>query len=315
MRFAVISILLTALGCQNTEPASKGDPAEKVAKAPAEAKVTYNAEGEPQGLHRFKKWSDKLYQGAQPEGDEAFRNLAAMGVTTIISVDGAVTDVDSAHKYGIRYAHVPIGYDGVPREQALKMIRAAEDSEGAVYVHCHHGKHRGPAGMMAIRISIDGLSNEEAVECLKTSGTSPQYEGLYKDISEFKAPTPDEMAKVDSDIPERVMPAGMRATMVSVSNRFEFLDSSRKQEWNVPKESPDVSPPHEARMLWELYREANRTGAWKKYGEDFQHYLVEGEQAAIELEKALRAKDHDGAAKHFKVVKANCASCHAQFRN
>ena len=40
----------------------------------------------------------------------------------------------------------PIGYDGVPREQALRMIKAVQVAKGPVYFHCHHGKHRGPAG-------------------------------------------------------------------------------------------------------------------------------------------------------------------------
>ncbi|MHC4938156.1 MAG: cytochrome c [Planctomycetota bacterium] len=306
MRYGSLLILIAAVACQNSDHEAKTEPT---------AKVTYTEDGEPVGLHRFKKWSDKLYQGAQPVGDEAFRNLAALGVTTVISVDGAATDVDTAHKYGITYAHCPIGYDGVPRDQALLMIRAAQNSKGAVYVHCHHGKHRGPAGMMAIRIATEGLDNAEAVEDLKNSGTSPKYEGLYKDVSAFKAPTKEEMAKVPATVPERVMPEGMRALMVSVSHRWEFIKSSRSQEWGVPKESPDVSPPHEARMLWELYRESARTGDWKKYGEDFKEYLVEGEQAAIELEKALRAKDLAAAEKHYKVLKANCNSCHSQYRN
>jgi protein tyrosine phosphatase (PTP) superfamily phosphohydrolase (DUF442 family) len=282
MRYGSILIILAAIGCQNSDP-KNGD---------------HEAKTEP-----------------QPEGDAAFANLAAMGVTTVISVDGAATDIETAHKYGIRYAHCPIGYDSVPRDQALLMIRAAENSKGAVYVHCHHGKHRGPAGMMAIRITLEDVSNDVAVEALKTSGTSPKYTGLYKDIAEFKAPTAEEMAKVPATVPERVMPAGMRATMVSVSHRWEFLASSRKQEWGVPKESPDVSPPHEARMLWELYRETARNGDLKKYGDDFKEYLVEGEKAAIDLEKALRAKDLVAAEKHYKAVKSNCNSCHSQYRN
>jgi len=311
MRYAALLLLLAAFGCRNAEPKPDGD-----AKTTPARQVVYDAEGQPEGLEQFHKWSDKLYQGAQPEGDVAFANLAAMGVTTIISVDGSATDIESAHKYGIKYAHCPIGYDGVPRDQALLMIRAAEESKGAVYVHCHHGKHRGPAGMMAIRIAMEGLSNEDAVEALKESGTSPQYEGLYRDIAAFKAPTKEEMATVEVvEIPERVMPKGMRATMVSVSARWEFLQSSRKQDWGVPKESPDVSPPHEARMLWELYRETARTGDLTKYGDDFKEYLAQGEQAAIELEKALRANDHEAAEKQYKVAKDVCASCHAQYRN
>jgi len=306
MRCGALLTLLLAFGCRN---------ADHEVKAPPARQVTYTADGEPEGLHRFKRWSDKLYQGAQPHGEIAFANLAALGVTTVLSVDGASTDVDTAHKYGLRYAHVPIGYDGVPRDKALQMIRAAMNSEGAVYVHCHHGKHRGPAGMMAIRIALEGLDNESAVEALKESGTSPKYKGLYADVAAFEAPSEEEMAAAPSGIPERVMPDGMRATMVAVSTRWEFLKSSRGQDWGVPSESPDVSPPHEARMLWELYRESARTGGWKPYGEDFKTYLADGEKAAIELEKSLRAGDRAAAERHYRAVKQNCNSCHAQYRD
>ena len=308
MRYELLLILLALIGCRADDHEAKAEPT-------AAREVTYTASGEPEGLHRFRKWSDKLCQGAQPEGDEAFRNLSAMGVTTVISVDGAATDVETAHKYGITYAHVPIGYDGVPREQAIQMVRAAENSKGAVYVHCHHGKHRGPAGMMTIRISIENISNAEAVEALKTSGTSPKYEGLYKDIAEFKAPTSDEMAKAPKTIPERVVPQGMRATMVQVSQRWEHLKSSRAQKWGVPAENPDVSPPHEARMLWELYRETARAEGTKERGAEFKEYLAEGEKEAIALEKALRAKDLVAAGKRYKAIKNNCNACHGQYRN
>jgi len=78
-----------------------------------------------------------------------------------------------------------------------------------------------------------------------------------------------------------------------------------------------VSPPHEARMLWELYRETARTGQWKTYcdNDDFTNFLAEGEQTAIELEKALRASDHAAADKQYVLLKKNCNACHAQFRN
>ena len=317
MRHLPTLLLFSIVACQTggQEESPEANP-EAAVSAPA-AKVTYTEEGEPEGLHRFIRWSDKLVQGAQPEGDEAFRNLAAMGVTTVISVDGSSPDIERAHKYGLVYVHAPIGYDGVPRAQALVIIEAVKRSEGSVYVHCHHGKHRGPAGMMVARITLEDLSNDEAVECLKTSGTSAKYEGLYKDTLEFKAPTAEEMATVPAKLPERVMPDGMRATMVDVSARWEHLQSSRNQDWGVPKESPDVSPPHEARMLWELYRESARTGQWKTYcdTDQFTNLLAEGEKSAIALEKALRAADQDAADTHYKALKQNCNACHALFRN
>ena len=318
MRTIPIVMLLSIAACQTGESShEEAGKAEAKATATSAAKVTYTPEGEPEGLHRFIRWSDKLVQGAQPEGDAAFRNLAAMGVTTIVSVDGSAPDVETAKKYGLRYVHAPIGYDGVPREQAIIMIEAVEQSEGSVYFHCHHGKHRGPAGMMVVRMALDDLSAEQAVEALKKSGTSPKYEGLYKDVREFKAPTAQEMAAAPKKLPERVMPEGMRATMVNVSHRWEFIKASRAEGWKVPKDHPDVSPPHEARMLWELYRESARNGLGKTYCKtgEFDKLLSEGEKAAMQLERALRANDHELADRSYKTLKNNCNACHGDYRN
>jgi len=61
----------------------------KSAMTPAPAAVTLDDHGDPKGLHRHRRWSEKIGQGAQPEGEEAFRNLQALGYTTILSVDGS----------------------------------------------------------------------------------------------------------------------------------------------------------------------------------------------------------------------------------
>ena len=117
-----------------------------------------------------------------PDGDIAFRNLAAMGVTTVLSVDGAVPDIEGAKKHGLRYVHVPISYDGIPREKALQIIKAVRAAKGKVYMHCHHGRHRGPTAVMVSRIALDGISNEDAVHCMEESGTGKMYSGLYRDV-------------------------------------------------------------------------------------------------------------------------------------
>jgi hypothetical protein len=237
----------------------------------------------------------------------------------VISVDGAIPDLESAHKFGMTYAHAPFGYDGVPREQALQIIRAAQNSKGSVYVHCHHGKHRGPAGMMVVRIAIDKISNDEAVAELKESGTSDKYEGLYADTAKFQVPTEIEMSKVVAIVPEKVVPQGLQAAMVGISQRYEQLKKSRAGGWSLLVDCPDMSPPHEARMVWELFRESARAGDAKTVGgeqsEEFAQYLSEGEAAAVGLEKALRANDHDAANQHYKALSQNCKSCHSQFRD
>lgn len=278
--------------------------------------VTCDEHGEPQGLHRHRRWSEKVGQGAQPVGDVGFRNLALLGYKTILSVDGAATDVELATRHGLRYVHVPIGYDGIPAEAALKIVKATLAFDGPIYVHCHHGKHRGPAAAMLCRIAADGISNAEALEGLKTSGTSRNYSGLYRDVDMFRMPGAETLAAVSADLPSLVLPEGLRAGMVKVSHDWERLKLCEEAAWKVPEGHPDVDPPHEARMLWESFRELARTEKEAEAkGEVFLKYMKASEDAAMALEKAIRAEDGETADAKYAEVKDLCAACHRDYRN
>jgi protein tyrosine phosphatase (PTP) superfamily phosphohydrolase (DUF442 family) len=291
------------------------DEGQDEASAPLEC-VTCDERGEPEGLHRYRRWSEKVGQGAQPVGEAAFRNLAALGYKTVLSVDGAATEVELAAKHGLRYVHVPIGYDGIPAEAALQIVKATLDLDGPIYVHCHHGKHRGPAAAMLCRIAADGISNATALEGLKISGTSKSYKGLYRDVDMFRAPSAETLAGVSADLPSKVLPEGLRAGMVKISHDWERLKLCEEAGWNVPADHPDVDPPHEARMLWETFREMGRTDKESRAkGEIYLKYLKASEDAAIELEKAIRAGDVETAGVKFAEVKDLCASCHRDYRN
>ncbi len=273
------------------------------------------ADGAPVGLPRYLKCSDKIGQGAQPEGEIAFRNLAALGYSTALSVDGAEPAVDLAARYGIRYVHLPIGYDGVTDDQARMIVKAVELSPGPVYIHCHHGKHRGPTAAAIALIALAGYSNSQALAHLDKSETSPHYAGLYRDIREFHAPSASELAYLPDEFPSRVQPDGVTGVMVGVSHRFELLKASRGAGWTAPESHPDVDPPHEARMLWEQYRELSRLGQAGDRGDDFLVLLKNGEEAAVDLEQALRRGDAAASNKAYGRVRQNCLSCHADFRD
>ena len=309
MKYAAILLALALVACERAGLAGKQGQAigTVVSRTPG---------GEPVGLHRYREWgpASRIIQGAQPEGEEAFLNMRALGVTVVLSVDGSLPDVEGAQKQGLKYAHVPIGYDGITRAQALQIVKTIRDAEGKVYIHCHHGKHRGPAGAMIGRMAIDRISNEEAVAGLKISETSPQYTGLYRDVSKFVPPTKAEL-DATPDPPARVAPKGLQAAMVDVSHRFDFIKKSKAEKWQVPADNPDISPPHEARMLWEAYREARRLDEAKKLGEKFLALLQEAEKSASDLEQALRASDPRGTAAAYKATKLACTTCHAEHRN
>ena len=78
-------------------------------------------------IENFREVGSDLCVGGDPAGDAAFRALAERGVKTVVSVDGAKPDVATARKYGLRYVHIPIGYDGVPEKAGLSLARVVRD--------------------------------------------------------------------------------------------------------------------------------------------------------------------------------------------
>jgi protein tyrosine phosphatase (PTP) superfamily phosphohydrolase (DUF442 family) len=292
--------------CRSDEPA---------APSTVQAPPTLDAHGFPVGLDNFKKWSDKLAQGAQPEGDEAFKNLAALGFKTIVTVDGARPDIETAERYGLRYVHVPIGYDGVPKDAQIKIVRAVEVSDGPVYVHCHHGTARGPAAAAVVRVALEGATNEEALEGLKDSGCAAVYKGLFRDVVTCVAPTADELARVPANLPSYVPPGDVAVAMVGADMRFDRLKLSKTAKWGVPANHPDVDPPHEATMLWEQFKEIARLDDAKRRGGEFIELLASAERSAKALEGAIQRNDAAAADAAQNAVKQSCDACHAKYRN
>src|SRR5687767_8381773 len=82
---------------------------------------------EPRRLHNAHVVTEKIISGAQPDDDAAFAALRDLGVRTIISVDGAAPNVELARKFGMRYVHLPIGYDGVPEECGEAIAKAMQE--------------------------------------------------------------------------------------------------------------------------------------------------------------------------------------------
>ncbi len=304
--------LLALTACGSPDANDVGVAADGAVDLPP---VSYDASGDPVGLEHYRRWSEHVRQGAQPGGDEAFRNLAALGVTTVISVDGARPDLEAAARHGLRYVHVPIGYDGLTREQQLRIVKAAATSKGAVYVHCHHGKHRGPAGSMVVLMALEGIDHETALVRLEESGCSPKYAGLYRDTAAFVVPTEAELAAVPDDLPSYVAPAALVDAMLDVDLRAEHLKASEEADWGVPPGSPDVSPPHEARMLFEHFREMARLDESRDLGERFVALLGEAEASARALESALRTGDGAAADAAWKSTRESCGTCHDGYRN
>jgi hypothetical protein len=243
-------------------------------------------------------------------------------VKTVISVDGARPDVEGARRYGLRYVHLPMGYDGVRREQTLHLARAVRDLPGAFYVHCHHGQHRGPTAAAVARLCLDpSCSVEAAVETMRRAGADRHYTGLYDAVRRFRRPAVRELNEVSGEFPEVAPVAALAQVMAAVDGRWDTIKRLRAVGWHAPKDNPDVEPAHEALQLREMFREAARLAEVRERPADFQQRLTDAVAQCGRLEESLRklagGQSGQPAAVEaaFRQVGTTCNRCHEKYRD
>lgn len=271
------------------------------------------------GLHNVVAYHDGFYSGSVPEGDAGFDTLAGMGVRTIISVDGAAPEVQYAKARGIRYIHLPIGYNGFDETRKLEIARATRDAmaRGPVYVHCHHGKHRSAGAAATTAVSLGWLTPEQAVERMKISGTAPNYKGLYACAAAATAVGADVLESVHSDFPQAAPPKGFVKSMVELDEISEHLKLIEKSGWQAPKDHPDLVPAAEAGRMADILRVLSTGDRAASKPAGFTDGLLSNSAAAQKLEDLLAAGEKDAAklSAQFKAVADSCKSCHAKFRD
>ena len=269
------------------------------------------------GLHNVVAYHEGLYSGSVPEGDEGFESLAAMGVRTIISVDGAAPDVAEAKKHGMRYVHLPIGYGGFSKQRELEIARAIRDLPGPTYIHCHHGKHRSAGAAGAAAVALGYISPEEAVARMKVSGTAPNYKGLYKCAEQATPVSKAELDRASADFPEVSRTSGLIDMMVEIDEVFDHLKAVEKAGWAPPKDHPDLVPLAEASRLESLLRGLRDDADVKSKPAEFHDWLKQAADRVQTLEDQLTASPvaADKLSATFKLINADCKQCHAKYRD
>jgi hypothetical protein len=303
-RTAFVFTLAVLCGCAK-EPAARPTQRLSVTKVAVEASPH---------LHNLLLLTPAIYSGSEPQGEEAFAELAKLGVKVIVSVDGAKPDVENARKHGLRYVHIPIGYDGIPAEAGLafaRLVCETSESGDTLYVHCHHGKHRGPAAAAAICIAAGAADNESAKEILITAGTSKDYPGLWRDVASYKLPP------ANAKLPELVETAkvhSLTAAMSSIDRGFDNLKLSRDGGWKPLADHPDIEAAQEAIIVREAFHESGRN-LTAGFGDEFRTLLREAEALTTELETQLKANDTTAATQTMIRLEASCKQCHTKHRN
>ena len=273
-------------------------------------------------IHNTFQLTTNVFAGSSPDDEAGFAELARMRIKTIISVDGGKPNVELAHKYGMRYVHIPHGYDGIHPNVQAQLVKAARLSPGANLVHCHHGLHRGPAAAAVICMANGGWSPAVGEQWLQAAGTGSNYGGLYQTVRQFQKPSDERLRALPSGFPEVAQVSGLVDAMVGIDERWDHLKAVRKAGYQKSKEHPDIEPAHEAVILWEHYREAQRLPDAAQHGAKFVDLLKTAEAEAKEAETLLRAfataPTPDARAKldkTFDVMARTCASCHKTYRD
>ncbi|MEQ8846798.1 hypothetical protein [Botrimarina sp.] len=326
VRFALIaaSLLLLPLGGVGESPtlASERGPT-PAAVEPARSSDQPPHRIEAKHLPNPVRVHPKVISGGLPDGDDAFRELQALGVKTVISVDGMRPDVATARRYGLRYVHLPHGYDGVPQRRAKELAKAVRELDGPIYIHCHHGKHRSPAAASVACVAAGMVPESRSVAILEFAGTSPNYRGLYESAREAKPLDAALLDQLAADFPEAASVPPMAEAMVAIGHTHDHLKLVAKAGWRSPPEHPDLDPAHEALLMREHFTELLRTDEVAQEPEEFLRLLRESEEAAQQLEHALRAwsargaeaAPPDGVGRAADRISARCAACHERFRD
>ena len=263
------------------------------------------------GMEQVVRVSDRLYSGGEPE-PESFEAMRRLGVRTIISVDGAIPDVDGAKDAGLTYVHVPIGYDGIPADAAATLRAALASTDDPIYIHCHHGRHRGPA-MAALGLMMDDAgTTDDAVALMATAGTSRNYTGLWRDVETFDEASLD---GIDVTLTPVADVPSLALRMAALDRTWDHIKWVRDAGWTTPADHPDIDPPHEALMLMEHFRESIRAAEGDELlNDDFFDWMRISEADATTLMRALERNDTAGAEAAYQDIRNSCRACHDVYR-
>ena len=274
------------------------------------------------GLHNLFHLSENIVSGSEPHGDEALVELAAMGIRTVVSVDGKAPDVATAEALGMRYVHVPIQYSDISTDEMLKLAKTFRELDGPFYVHCFHGKHRGPAGAMVGRLVLDGVERDEAIaEMRQYCGTSKKYEGLYRVIAAGSVPSAAETAAFDYGFDAIEKAEGVVGSMVILSRAHDNNVVMQESGWKTDPTHPDLDPINEATQLVQGYAMGQDLHEVRTAADDYRSWWDEGlaeSQLLLAAVRAVAAGDADAAARadlHFDAVRQSCKDCHGEYRN
>jgi len=133
-------------------------------------------------LKNFYQLDAKLYRSAQPR-DEGFREAAALGIRSVLSLRDHHDDRHEAQDTGLALYRVPMEAGDIRRADVVKALRVLRAAEGPVLVHCWHGSDRTGLLCAMYRIVFQGWDRAEALRELTEGGYG--HHEMFDNIPRF----------------------------------------------------------------------------------------------------------------------------------
>ncbi|MBA4028483.1 MAG: hypothetical protein C0475_05015 [Planctomyces sp.] len=301
------------------------DPGGRAERAAGELRHGQVAVRTADGVRNLIEVAPGLWSGSQPEGEAGYASLAALGVRTVISVDGPAPDAAAAAQHGIRVVHVPVGYDRVEEDEGLRIARAVRDLPGPVYVHCHHGVHRGPAAACVAARRLGAITPERAQRVLRSAGTADTYAGLHESVREATAVGAETLDAVDGSFPEAASVPGFTRLMAELDAVHDRMKVLARAGWRTTADHPDLVPAREARLYLDVWEDLAREPEAVNGPAGLRESLSAAIERARELDRAVRAGGKGGSGgaggsgedpgRAWAELAASCRDCHQRYRD
>ena len=145
------------------------------------------------GVANFHQVDDHIYRGAQPTA-EGFKNLAKLGIRTVIDLRGGREMGGDEKKIveaaGMHYVHVPFAGLRAPSDEQIATVFAVFNDPSAwpVFVHCRRGADRTGTVVACYRIAHDRWDNQKALSEAESHGMSHIERAMKQYILRFEPP-------------------------------------------------------------------------------------------------------------------------------
>ena len=121
-------------------------------------------------ISNFGQMDEHFYRGARPKPED-FKNLAALGITTVIDLtdNSREREEPAVVAAGMHYVNIPIVDKAYPgAEQVSAFLKVINDpTTGKFYVHCAGGRHRTGIMGAVYRFNHDHWSYDQAYAEMK----------------------------------------------------------------------------------------------------------------------------------------------------